>query len=77
MAHGLHFALQAPGRVRLMASSLNPITVQLMGRRGSDAALPYIAESPLDIEGFADTVRGKGLGACRLNNDEAVARAVS
>ena len=61
------------GARTLAKQGLDPITIQLIGRWGSDAVLSYIAESPLD--GFADRLKREGLQSMRISRDEAVTRA--
>ena len=53
---------------------LDPITIQLIGRWGSDAVLTYIAEAP--PQGFADRIARSGLQAARINDQRSVRRAL-
>ena len=60
------------GARTLAHHGLDPITIQLIGRWGSDAVLTYIAEAPL--QGFADRIARSGLQAARINDQRSVRR---
>lgn len=63
------------GTRTLAYHGLDPITIQLIGRWGSDAVLTYIAESPL--HGFADRITRAGLQGAKVSDQSAVRQAVN